>query len=74
MREDPQEKLANPEYIEIIVSPGGPLMVLGTLKVILKGGEVLKEGSNLSFCRCGHSQKKPFCDGTHKTIEFDELK
>jgi CDGSH-type Zn-finger protein len=24
-----------------------------------------------ALCRCGHSNKKPFCDGTHATIHFD---
>jgi len=23
------------------------------------------------ICRCGGSSNKPFCDGTHATIDFD---
>ena len=38
-----------------------------------------KDSSNLviidgevkfDFCRCGHSQTKPFCDSTHRKIGF----
>ena len=27
----------------------------------------LKEGKKYSYCTCGHSENKPFCDGAHKT-------
>jgi CDGSH-type Zn-finger protein len=26
--------------------------------------------ASVAFCRCGHSHKKPFCDGSHRTAEF----
>ncbi|MDO6736844.1 CDGSH iron-sulfur domain-containing protein [Wenyingzhuangia sp. 2_MG-2023] len=26
----------------------------------------LEEGKNYSYCTCGHSETKPFCDGAHK--------
>ena len=25
----------------------------------------------IALCRCGASSTKPFCDGTHRTVEFD---
>jgi CDGSH-type Zn-finger protein len=34
--------------------------------IILVDGQV--KGA---FCRCGHSEHKPMCDGTHKKINFE---
>jgi len=34
-------------------------------------GELYAAREQYSLCRCGHSASKPFCDGTHKKIEFD---
>ncbi len=53
------------------VSKGGPYLVEGKfLFVNADGKEEIKEGS-IALCRCGGSNNKPFCDGTHRKIGFD---
>jgi CDGSH-type Zn-finger protein len=31
----------------------------------------LEAGERYALCRCGQSTNKPFCDGTHKHVDFD---
>jgi len=35
---------------------------------------VLREDTRVALCRCGHSENKPFCDGTHRKIGFKTTK
>jgi CDGSH-type Zn-finger protein len=34
-------------------------------------GEAIPAKESYALCRCGHSSNKPFCDGTHKKVDFD---
>jgi len=34
-------------------------------------GHVIDHPDPVALCRCGGSSNKPFCDGTHATIDFD---
>ncbi len=45
----------------------GPLVVHGPLVVKAGDTESLRTTPRTSFCRCGASSNKPFCDGSHKT-------
>jgi uncharacterized Fe-S cluster protein YjdI len=60
------------EYTSVETMPNGPLLVHG--KVTVKHGEesITKDGKVTAFCRCGASGNKPFCDGTHKGIDFKD--
>jgi uncharacterized Fe-S cluster protein YjdI/CDGSH-type Zn-finger protein len=60
-----------PATTEIEVRPGGPLFIKGSFTIRHKDGTIETRERNTSFCRCGHSNNKPFCDGTHRSIEFD---
>jgi len=50
--------------------PNGPLAVSGNLEIISGTGRIVARVSSARLCRCGGSQNKPFCDGTHAKIGF----
>lgn len=55
--------------LTIRARPNGPLMCTGPLTVIGTNGLAAYDESAF-LCRCGGSQNKPYCDGTHKKIGF----
>jgi len=49
-------------------------MVRGPVKLVdAAGNEFTLEGDTIFLCRCGGSSNKPFCDGTHKKINFQAV-
>jgi len=34
---------------------------------------MLQAGKKYAWCRCSHSQKQPFCDGSHRGTAFSPL-
>ncbi len=48
----------------------GPLLVYGNVTVKDAQGTLSKRNNVTAFCRCGASQNKPYCDGTHRKINF----
>lgn len=49
----------------------GPLLLDGVLEVRSADLETFARIRHPALCRCGHSGRKPFCDGTHLDIGFD---
>ena len=49
----------------------GPLWVRGGVEVAWgPDGHVYERRNRMTLCRCGQSQNKPLCDGTHAAIGF----
>lgn len=66
-----QEQAAQPEpVITCEVRENGSLLVVGMLEVKMPDGTIITKGPRTSFCRCGASANKPFCDGSHRNIGF----
>lgn len=57
--------------VTITPCPNGPLLVRGDIEITGADGEVLPHTRRtVALCRCGVSTIKPYCDGTHKTVDF----
>jgi CDGSH-type Zn-finger protein len=52
-------------------SEDGPYLVSGPVDLTDVDGREITHEDQMALCRCGHSNNKPFCDGTHLTIDFD---
>lgn len=48
----------------------GPLEVSGNLEICSGTGRVVQRITRARLCRCGHSNSKPFCDGSHRAAGF----
>ena len=48
----------------------GPLLVYGNVNVKDHLGAITKKNNVTAFCRCGASTNKPYCDGSHKRVNF----
>ena len=55
----------------IRIKDNGPYQVSGAFKIIDAKGNEFQTKGEISLCRCGRSENKPFCDGTHKEIHFE---
>src|SRR6476659_5146042 len=47
----------------------GPYILRGNFRITDQDGNAIEAGGRtIALCRCGRSQIRPFCDGTHKLV------
>ncbi len=63
-----------PVSIGLIEDPAqecsGPLWVTGGVQIVGGDGFKYEVRNRVTLCRCGQSQNKPFCDGSHAAVKF----
>jgi uncharacterized Fe-S cluster protein YjdI/CDGSH-type Zn-finger protein len=64
----PEEKPQ--EETTVAPRPNGPLFVRGSVRIVDPDGHLIREDTRVALCRCGASENKPFCDGSHLRIGF----
>lgn len=69
------EERVNPQ-ISITQDPAegcsGPIWVEGGITVEAADGTAYEVRNRVTLCRCGQSSNKPFCDGTHASMKFND--
>jgi CDGSH-type Zn-finger protein len=58
---------------EVTITPyrDGPYLVRGPFAIRDQdGNEIAASRRVVALCRCGKSRIRPFCDGTHRLIDF----
>jgi len=63
----PVEKPYRPKIATV---PDGALWVLGGIPVETWDGFTYEVRNRQLLCRCGASENKPFCDGSHRRVNF----
>ena len=55
----------------VTISKKGPYLLEGNFEIQSLAGKVLYQGTEAALCRCGSSENKPFCDGSHRRTGFE---
>ena len=65
-----------PQSIVVLEDPAknssGPLWVRGGIEIVAADGTSYEIRNRVTLCRCGASNNKPFCDGSHVDVEFHD--
>jgi CDGSH-type Zn-finger protein/uncharacterized Fe-S cluster protein YjdI len=56
--------------LKVSPAPNGPLLVQGNVETCSGTGRTITRTQKTALCRCGASENKPFCDGSHQRVGF----
>jgi CDGSH-type Zn-finger protein len=56
----------------VVICRDGPILVRGGVQVKAADGWDYEVRNRVTLCRCGRSENKPFCDGSHNEVGFTD--
>lgn len=59
------------EGVKVSVLKNGPLILHSSCTIVDADGNETQKENKVSLCRCGASNNKPYCDGTHRQVGFE---
>lgn len=59
-------------FLKARVLPNGPVLLEGPYSLVDGKGETCLETGSGYLCRCGASDNKPWCDGSHSKVGYEE--
>jgi uncharacterized Fe-S cluster protein YjdI len=69
--EGPESQKANEtDRVQVKLIPNGPVELRGALRIQTPDGDFRDRDKSTFLCRCGASENKPYCDGSHNKVEF----
>jgi len=67
---DARKEMATSGKLRVVRTKNGPLHLQGQLTIRNANNQIIFEGTETWLCRCGASNSKPFCDGSHQRNRF----
>ena len=58
--------------VTVNIYDNGPYEVTGPITLKDNDGNEFSVEGDQYLCRCGSSSNKPFCDGTHRQVGFED--
>ncbi len=60
-----EDKTFNPQAVIEIID-NGPIKITGNILISDYKRDIMDSSEEVYLCRCGKSDNKPYCDGSHK--------
>ena len=66
----PEEPVPTSNSVDVVED--GPVYLRGDITILSSEGDLVTKTTRVALCRCGASENKPLCDGSHNKAKFED--